>query len=78
LRLHGKEEQQAQNREKKKRRRRRRRIAMREEEEEEKGAGDSCFEESNTMATWDAIVATDTVEINPKSLSGLLSIPLCV
>jgi hypothetical protein len=76
LRLHGKEEQQAQNREK--RRRRRRRIAMREEEEEEKGAGDSCFEESNTMATLDAIVATDTVEINPKSLSGLLSIPLCV
>lgn len=51
---------------------------MREEEEEEKGAGDSCFEESNTMATLDAIVATDTVEINPKSLSGLLSIPLCV
>jgi hypothetical protein len=76
LRLHGKEEQQAQNREK--RRRRRRRIAMREEEEEEKGAGDSCFEESNTMATLDAIVATDTVEINQKSLSGLLSIPLCV
>jgi hypothetical protein len=73
LRLHGKEEQQAQNREK-----RRRRIAMREEEEEEKGAGDSCFEESNTMATLDAIVATDTVEINQKSLSGLLSIPLCV
>lgn len=51
---------------------------MREEEEEEKGAGDSCFEESNTMATLDAIVATDTVEINQKSLSGLLSIPLCV
>ncbi|KZS08512.1 Uncharacterized protein APZ42_027168 [Daphnia magna] len=38
----------------------------------EKGAGDSCFEESNTMATLDAIVTTDTVKINQKSPSGLL------